>query len=64
MVYALFFRLIVRVGASQASTCTYLIPVFGVFWVWLVLDEQPTLLMLLAGVLILGSVVASQRAVR
>jgi drug/metabolite transporter (DMT)-like permease len=59
--YAVFFRLIARVGAARATTCTYLIPLFGVFWGWLLLGEQPTTLMLLAGALILGSVIASQR---
>ena len=58
--YAFFFRLIARVGAARATTCTYLIPLFGVFWGWLLLGERPTALMLLAGALILGSVIASQ----
>ena len=62
--YAVFFRLIARVGAARATTCTYLIPLFGVFWGWLLLGEQPTTLMLLAGALILGSVIASQRGTR
>ena len=60
--YAFFFRLIQRVGAARASTCTYLIPLFGVAWGWLLLDEVPTATMLIAGVLILGSVVVSQKA--
>ena len=29
--YAFFFRLIQRVGAARATTCTYLVPLFGVF---------------------------------
>jgi len=62
--YAFFFRLIARVGAARATTCTYLVPLFGVFWGWLLLAEQPTMLMLLAGALILGSVIASQRGAR
>lgn len=59
--YAVFFRLIQRVGAARASTCTYLVPVFGVAWGWLLLGETPTLTMLVAGTLILGSVIISQR---
>jgi drug/metabolite transporter (DMT)-like permease len=59
--YALFFRLIQRIGAARTVTSTYLVPLFGVFWAWLVLDEAPTPTMLVSGVLILGSVIASQR---
>ncbi len=61
LAYALFFRLIQRVSASRASTNTYLVPLFGVGWAWLLLGEQPTPTMLLAGALILGSVIVSQR---
>jgi len=59
--YALFFHLIQRVSASRASTNTYLVPLFGVGWAWLLLGERPTATMLLAGALILGSVIVSQR---
>jgi drug/metabolite transporter (DMT)-like permease len=62
--YAFFFRLIQRVGAARATTCTYLVPLFGVGWGWLLLAETPTLTMLVAGALILGSVIVSQRAAR
>ncbi len=58
--YAVYFRLIQRVGAARASTCTYLVPIFGVAWGWLLLGETPTLTMLVAGTLILGSVIISQ----
>jgi drug/metabolite transporter (DMT)-like permease len=59
--YALLFRLIARVGAARAITCTYLIPVFGVGWAWLFLGEAPTPTMAIAGIVILGSVIVSQR---
>ena len=59
--YAFFFRLIQRVGAARATTCTYLVPLFGVGWGWLLLAETPTMTMLVAGALILGSVIVSQR---
>ena len=59
--YALMYRLVQRIGAARASTTTYLIPLFGVAWAWLFLGEQPTLTMLIAAALILGSVILSQR---
>lgn len=62
--YALFYRLIQRVGAGRAATVTYLVPLFGVAWAWLLLDEPLTLAMAIAGTLILGSVALSHRASR
>jgi drug/metabolite transporter (DMT)-like permease len=62
--YAMFFRLIQRIGAGRASTVTYLVPMFGVAWAWLLLDEPLTLTMGIAGTLILGSVALSHRAAR
>ncbi len=50
-----------RIGATRASTTTYLIPLFGVAWAWLFLGERPTVTMLIAGALILGSVILSQQ---
>jgi len=60
--YALYYRLIQRVGAGRAVTVTYLVPLFAVAWAWLLLGEPLTLPMLIAGALILGSVALSQRA--
>jgi drug/metabolite transporter (DMT)-like permease len=59
--FVMYYRLIARIGASRAATTTYLVPLFGVGWAWLLLDEQLTLAMVIAGALILGSVVLSQR---
>jgi len=53
--FLLYYRLIARIGASRASTVTYLIPVFAVAWAWWLLDEPLTVTMLVSGVLILGS---------
>lgn len=61
--YMLYYRLIYRIGAPRASTVTYLIPLFGVMWAWLLLDEPVTFSMALACVLILGSVALSQQRV-
>jgi drug/metabolite transporter (DMT)-like permease len=57
----LFFRLIQRIGAPRATTSTYLVPIFGVAWAWLLLGERPTWTMVASAVLILGSVILSQR---
>jgi len=62
--FVLYYRLIGRVGAARASTVTYLIPLFGVIWAWLILGEPLTLTMALAGALILAGVALSQREVR
>jgi len=59
--YALYFRLIQRIGAARAATVTYLVPLFGVTWAWLLLGEPLTGSMALAGTLILGGVALSQQ---
>ncbi len=61
--YMLYYRLIYRIGAPRASTVTYLVPLFGVLWAWLLLDEPVTFSMALACALILGSVALSQQRV-
>jgi len=59
--FMLYYRLIARIGASYASTVTYLIPIFAVAWGWWLLDEPLTWVMLLSAGLILGSLAMSQR---
>lgn len=60
--YALYYRLIQRIGAARAVTVTYLVPLFAVAWAWALLGEPLTLPMAIAGALIIGSVALSQRA--
>ena len=60
--FVLYYRLVARIGPGRASTVTYLIPVFGVAWAWLLLGEPLTATMAISGALILGSVALSQRA--
>lgn len=62
--FVTYYRLIARVGAPRAATTTYLVPLFGVGWAWLLLDEPLTPAMAVAGTLILGSVILSQRSPR
>jgi drug/metabolite transporter (DMT)-like permease len=40
--YVLFFRLIADIGATRAQTVSLLIPVFGMLWGYLFLDESIT----------------------
>ena len=61
LAYLLYYRLIQRIGPARASTVTYLIPVFGALLAWAILGEPLTWTMVLAGILILGSVAFSQR---
>jgi drug/metabolite transporter (DMT)-like permease len=60
LAYVLYYRLIHRVGAPQAATVTYIVPLFGVAWAWLLLGEALTLTMAVAGALILSGVALSQ----
>jgi len=62
--YAIYYRLIQRVGAPRATTVTYLVPIFGVLWAWLALGEPLTFAMLLGGVLILGGMLFGQSKAR
>jgi drug/metabolite transporter (DMT)-like permease len=59
--FVLYYRLVARIGAPRTSTVTYLIPLFGVIWAWLLLGEPVTVTMALAGALILAGVALSQR---
>lgn len=52
--YILYFRLMARVGPTQAVTVTFLIPVFAVLWGALFLGEALTLAMAGGGALILA----------
>lgn len=62
--YALYFRLIQRVGAIRAAMVIYLVPMFGVTWAWLFLGEPLTANMALGGALIMGGLVFGQREAR
>ena len=58
--YAFLFRLVESIGPSRTATVTYLVPLFGVAWAWLLLGEPVTPGMMIAGVLVLGGVALSQ----
>ena len=60
--FVLYFRLIADVGATRALTVTYLIPLFGVLWGWLLLGESLPASALAGGVLILAGTVLVTRS--
>ncbi|HEY0339368.1 MAG TPA: DMT family transporter, partial [Steroidobacteraceae bacterium] len=59
--FAIYYRLIHRIGGPRAATVTYLVPLFGVIWAWIALGETPTLSMAASAALILGGVAISQQ---
>jgi drug/metabolite transporter (DMT)-like permease len=54
--YLLYFHLITESGPVRTSSVTFLIPIFGILWSAIFLDEEIRLVMLLGLGLILGSV--------
>src|SRR3546814_5738875 len=59
--FVMYYRLIARIGASRDSTVTYLVPLFGVAWAWMLIGEPLTWAMAIAGAMILGSLAISPR---
>jgi drug/metabolite transporter (DMT)-like permease len=58
--YLMFYRLLARVGPTRAMTVTFLIPVFGMLWGWLFLDEEVTWSMLAGtAVILLGTLLSN-----
>ncbi len=65
--YLIYFRLISRVGPTRALTVTFLMPVFGMLWGFLFLDERVTWTMIIGALVILAGtflVTAPKRAKR
>ena len=54
--YVMYFQLLEKVGPVRTLYVTFLIPVFGVFWGVVILDEQVTTRALAGGALILVAV--------
>jgi len=57
----IFFILIANIEGTMASSVTFLIPVFGVFWGMTLLDEQLTLHMVIAIAVIISSIALLSR---
>lgn len=53
LAYLLYFRLIAGLGATRATTVTFLIPAFGMFWGWLFLGESVSASMIAGTALII-----------
>lgn len=51
--YVMFFRLMSTIGSGKAITVAFLIPMFGVFWTWLFLNERVTMIMGIGGLLVI-----------
>lgn len=52
--YLLYFRLLRNVGPAKAMTVAYLIPVFGILWGFLLLQESVTIATLIGGLTVLA----------
>jgi drug/metabolite transporter (DMT)-like permease len=52
LAFVLYFKLLADVGPMKTMTVAFLLPVFGVFWGWLLLDELLSLAHLKGGALI------------
>lgn len=63
LAYALFYRLVERVGTTRAVSVTFLIPPFAMLWSHLWLDESVSLDMLLgAGIVLMGTLLSTMPA--
>jgi len=60
LAFAMRFQLIRDVGSVFMSQVGYLVPVFGVIWAWLILDEVPEITAWIAIVLILAGIRVTQ----
>jgi drug/metabolite transporter (DMT)-like permease len=61
LAYILYFDLIARWGAYRSSSITYLVPVFGVLWGWLFVNETLGIGMLLAMIAIVFGTALSNK---
>jgi drug/metabolite transporter (DMT)-like permease len=62
--YLLYFRLIAHIGAVNAASVTFLIPLFGTLWGALFLGEAVTLQMFAGGAVVLAGTVLALGLVR
>lgn len=60
--YVMYFDLISKIGASRSMTVGYLVPLFGIFWGLVILDESLSFTALAGGSLILLGVMMATNA--
>jgi drug/metabolite transporter (DMT)-like permease len=53
--FVIYYGLLQKIGAFRASLSTFILPVFGLFWSWLFLDEIPNAYMMIGVVLIISA---------
>ena len=67
LAYILYYRLLKTIGATGTSLVTYVVPLFGVFWGWAILNERlswnafAALLLILCGMLLVNNVSLRRR---
>ena len=65
LAYVLFFQLIANIGPTRAMTVAYLMPVFGMLWASLFLNEAITLPMIAGTALVISGIwLVVQKAVK
>jgi drug/metabolite transporter (DMT)-like permease len=64
LAYLLYYRLIADVGSTTASFVTYLIPVFGVFLGWVLLDERLGWNSFVGAAMVIAGIAVAEMAVR
>lgn len=64
LAYLFYYRLIADVGSTTASFVTYLIPVFGVFLGWLLLNERLEWNAFVGAAMVIAGIAVSELAVR
>jgi drug/metabolite transporter (DMT)-like permease len=64
LAYILYYNLIAKIGATAASFSTYLIPMIGLFWGWLLLNEQVGATEIIGVVLILSGLAVATGGIR
>ena len=62
--YIIYFDLLKKVGADRATTVTFLIPVFGIFWGAVVLGEQVTTRIVVATCIVLFGTMLATNVIR
>ena len=63
LAYVLYFDLIAKIGVSRALTVGYLVPLFGIIWGYVVLNESLSTLALTGGAFVLLGVMLATNIV-